>query len=392
MRPRGFLRRGGRHASFAFASPALVFAVSGALSDKPGRAASGGQRFLARTRCHRWPRADSPSRASLSLPAGFHDNVAFSGLSFPTAVRFAPDGRVFVAEKSGLIKVFDSSPTRRRPSSPTSRTEVDNYWDRGLLGLALDPNFPTQPYVYVLYTYDAAARRQPAPRWNDDCPTPPGPTTDGCVVSGQARRADGSPATSSTEPRQVLINGSGASSTPATRSAISPSGPTARSTSAGATARASPSPTTARAAAARLADAGQPLRRSAGRRRRSRDAADRRGRRPAHPELRAAAGEPGAARRHAPAGRSRDGRRPADNPLASSPTPTRGGSSPTASATRSASPSGRERASSGSATSAESAGRRSTGGSSPTGPRRRTSAGPATRAPSPNYGLLRTRA
>jgi hypothetical protein len=49
------------------------------------------------------------------LPAGFEETVAFSGLDNPTALRFSPDGRVFVAEKSGLIKVFDglddASPT-----------------------------------------------------------------------------------------------------------------------------------------------------------------------------------------------------------------------------------------------------------------------------------------
>ena len=36
------------------------------------------------------------------------------------------------------------------------RTQVHNFWDRGLLGLALDPDFPDDPYVYVLYTHDAA--------------------------------------------------------------------------------------------------------------------------------------------------------------------------------------------------------------------------------------------
>ena len=34
------------------------------------------------------------------------------------------------------------------------RTATHNYWDRGLLGIALHPNFPATPYVYVLYTYD----------------------------------------------------------------------------------------------------------------------------------------------------------------------------------------------------------------------------------------------
>ena len=41
---------------------------------------------------------------------------------------------------------------------------MHNFWDRGLLGLALDPDFPADPYVYVLYTYDAAIGGT-APRW-----------------------------------------------------------------------------------------------------------------------------------------------------------------------------------------------------------------------------------
>jgi glucose/arabinose dehydrogenase len=41
-------------------------------------------------------------------PTGFQDTVVFNGLSNPTSMRFSPDGRVFVAEKSGLIKVFAS--------------------------------------------------------------------------------------------------------------------------------------------------------------------------------------------------------------------------------------------------------------------------------------------
>src|SRR5262249_4853203 len=46
--------------------------------------------------------------SAATLPPGFTESVVFSGLTYPTAVRFSPDGRVFVAEKSGIIKVFDS--------------------------------------------------------------------------------------------------------------------------------------------------------------------------------------------------------------------------------------------------------------------------------------------
>jgi glucose/arabinose dehydrogenase len=146
---------------------------------------------------------------SRRLQPGFSEEVAFSGLTEPTAVRFAADGRVFVAEKSGLIKVFeglgDTSPT----VFADLRTRVHNFWDRGLLGMALDPDFPADPFVYVLYAYDAAIGGT-APRWgtagatSDGCPTPPGPTTDGCVVSGRLSRltADGD---TSVGPEQVLV-------------------------------------------------------------------------------------------------------------------------------------------------------------------------------------------
>src|SRR5207247_6060221 len=72
-------------------------------------------------------------------------------------------------------------------------TNAYNFWDRGLLGLALAPTFPTDPWVYALYTYDAEIGGT-APKWgsagadSDPCPTPPGATTDGCVVSGRLSR------------------------------------------------------------------------------------------------------------------------------------------------------------------------------------------------------------
>ena len=70
-------------------------------------------------------------------------------------------------------------------------TKVHDFWDRGLLGLALDPQFTTgRPFVYALYTHDAAIGGT-APRWGDDCPTPPGATGDGCVVSGRLSKLSG---------------------------------------------------------------------------------------------------------------------------------------------------------------------------------------------------------
>ncbi len=146
-----------------------------------------------------------------TLPTGFQQTTVFSGLSEPTAVRFASDGRIFIAEKRGVIKVFDSLTATTPTIFADLNANVYNFWDRGLLGLELDPNFPATPYVYVLYTYDFDPN-QPTlhPRWGtpgvyaDPCPTPPGATTDGCVVSGRLSRltAAGNVMTGS---EQVLI-------------------------------------------------------------------------------------------------------------------------------------------------------------------------------------------
>jgi glucose/arabinose dehydrogenase len=135
-----------------------------------------------------------PARAA-TLPPGFQESTVFSGLTQPTVVRFAADGRVFVAEKRGVIKVFDSLTDTTPTVFADLNTNVYNFWDRGLLGMTLAPNFPADPAVYVLYTYDHELGSNAAPpRWgtpgvySDPCPSPPGATGDGCMVSGRLSR------------------------------------------------------------------------------------------------------------------------------------------------------------------------------------------------------------
>jgi glucose/arabinose dehydrogenase len=124
------------------------------------------------------------------LPPDFHRYTVFSGLDQPTNVEFAPDGRVFVAEKRGVVKVFDGTSDVTPTVVADLRAEVFNGWDRGLLGLAIAPDFATDPAVYVLYTLDQLPGGT-IPAWGkpgqdvDNCPTPPGYTDDGCVVMGR---------------------------------------------------------------------------------------------------------------------------------------------------------------------------------------------------------------
>ena len=142
-----------------------------------------------------------PATAAQALPSGFSESTAITGLEVPTAVRFAPGGQVFVAEKSGLIKEFASLGNSNATVVADLRAEVYNTWDRGLLGLELDPNFASNHYLYALYTRNAVIGGS-VPRWatldetNDDCPGPvnppdpnqPGPLTDGCVASAKLVR------------------------------------------------------------------------------------------------------------------------------------------------------------------------------------------------------------
>lgn len=145
--------------------------------------------------------------AAATLPEGFTDVAVFTGLDRPTAVRFAPDGRIFVAEKSGRVKVFSDLWDATPDTFVDLSTNVHDYWDRGLLGLALDPAFPMRPYVYVLYTYDYDPNTPgiPAPRWGDVCPTPPGPNADGCVVNGRLSRLEIGPGNTLVGGEQVLL-------------------------------------------------------------------------------------------------------------------------------------------------------------------------------------------
>lgn len=137
----------------------------------------------------------SATPQALTVQPGFQDQTVLSGLIKPTAVRFAKDGRVFIAEKSGLIKVFDPAAGGEPRVFADLRTNVYNYWDRGLLDLELHPDFPATPYMYVVYTYDGLIGGK-APRWGiagattDTCPTPPGPTVSGCLASGRLSRLE----------------------------------------------------------------------------------------------------------------------------------------------------------------------------------------------------------
>jgi glucose/arabinose dehydrogenase len=145
------------------------------------------------------------ARAAAVLPAGFQQRVVFSGLTNPANVQFSPDGRVFVAEKSGVVKMYDSLTDTTPAVYADLRAQVYNFWDRGLLGLALAPDFPADSKVYVAYTYNGVIGgppgKWPSPNGTDDeCADPTGY---GCEVS--ARIAVLTPAEPAGVAERVLV-------------------------------------------------------------------------------------------------------------------------------------------------------------------------------------------
>lgn len=87
--------------------------------------------------------------ADAAAPTGFSQSTVVSGLANPTAMAFAPDGRLFVATQAGSLRVVKDGVLL---STPFLTVPVSSSGERGLLGVAFDPSFASNGYVYVYYT------------------------------------------------------------------------------------------------------------------------------------------------------------------------------------------------------------------------------------------------
>ncbi len=84
-----------------------------------------------------------------TVPTGFTDSLVAAGLSNPTAMALAPDGRIFVCQQTGALRVIKNGVLL---STPFLTVPVDSSGERGLLGIAFDPNFVSNQLIYVYYT------------------------------------------------------------------------------------------------------------------------------------------------------------------------------------------------------------------------------------------------
>ena len=179
---------------------------------------------------------------AVALPPGFTERTIFTGLDHPTAVRFAPDGRVFVAEKSGLVRVFDSltdtTPTHvRRPAhrtSTTSGTAGCSRWRSTLPSRRVRTSICRTPTTRRSAAPLRAGASQVRPRTAARRRRARRPTAVSSAAGSRACRSRRP--TRWSDPRSCWCT-TGASSSRATRSATSCSGPTERSTRVAARAR-----------------------------------------------------------------------------------------------------------------------------------------------------------
>jgi len=89
---------------------------------------------------------------ALTVPAGFEVNTIVSGLNLPTSFVFVPDGRIFITEKSGTVRVFKNG--QLLPTPLIRIPDLNDFGDRGLESIALDPNFSQNGYIYLAYTFE----------------------------------------------------------------------------------------------------------------------------------------------------------------------------------------------------------------------------------------------
>lgn len=82
-------------------------------------------------------------------PKGFNVVLVATGVSNPTAIAFAPDGRLFIAQQTGALRIIKNG---KLLSPPFIKLIVSSRGERGLLGVAFDPAFSTNNYIYLYYT------------------------------------------------------------------------------------------------------------------------------------------------------------------------------------------------------------------------------------------------
>jgi putative heme-binding domain-containing protein len=104
--------------------------------------------YLTTLRTGRAPTPGEGSSATLTLPQGFKAELVAAGFTGATALEVAPDGRIFVCEQTGSLRVIKDG---KLLAEPFVKLPVEATWERGLIGVTVAPDFPKTPHVFVCY-------------------------------------------------------------------------------------------------------------------------------------------------------------------------------------------------------------------------------------------------
>lgn len=88
-----------------------------------------------------------------TVPAGFTDVLLADNVGGPTALAFTPDNRLLVTTQSGQLRVYSLAGALLNTALTLPSSQLCSNFERGLLGIAVDPNFAANNYLYLYYTF-----------------------------------------------------------------------------------------------------------------------------------------------------------------------------------------------------------------------------------------------
>jgi glucose/arabinose dehydrogenase len=98
-----------------------------------------------------------PHSQAQTFPANFSQVQVANGITNPTVMEFSPDGRLFVAQQNGQLRIIKNGALLPQPFISLN---VNSNGERGLLGIAFDPNFSSNQWVYLYYTISSGANNR----------------------------------------------------------------------------------------------------------------------------------------------------------------------------------------------------------------------------------------
>ena len=95
----------------------------------------------------------SVAKADPTVLPGYSFTQIHSGLNLPTNLAWLPDGTMLVVEKAGVVKTSKNGVLGTTPMIDIT-SSTNDYWDRGLLGIAVDPDYNNNHYIYAMRTFE----------------------------------------------------------------------------------------------------------------------------------------------------------------------------------------------------------------------------------------------